>query len=104
MLKEIHEILAVWNAIILAVSSVTRLAGAVIRAKCICTDSCSIDTIVNSAGTFIDILKECQRKSQRIVGVRKLSQSVTECDLLVYVELKQATFVRHGRKLKVNIL
>ena len=56
LLKEFYEILAVWNAIILAVSTVTRLAGALVRAKCICTISSSIDTIVNSAGTFIDIL------------------------------------------------
>ena len=68
-MKEIHEILAVWNAIILAVSTVTRLAGALVRAECICTNSSSIDTIVNSAGTLIDILQECKRKKKKkIVG------------------------------------
>ena len=83
-MKEIHEILAVWSAIILAVSIVTRLAGALVRAKCICTNSSSIDTIVNSAGTFIDILQECKRKNKKIFVVRKLYRSSTECDLSIY--------------------
>ena len=74
-MKAIHEILAVWTAIILAVSMVTRLAGALVRAKCICTNSSSIDTIVNSAGTFIDILQEYKRKNTKILGIRKLHQS-----------------------------
>ena len=84
ILKEIHEILAVWSAIILAVSIVTRLAGALVRAECICTNSSSIDTIVNSAGTFIDILQECIRKNKKIFVVRKLYRSATECDLSIY--------------------
>ena len=83
-MKEIHEILAVWNAIILAVSTVTRLAGALVWAECICTNSSSIDTIVNSAGTFIDILQECKRKNKKILGVRKLSRPSKECDLSIY--------------------
>ena len=83
-MKEIHEILAVWNAIILAVSTVTRLAGAIVRAKCICTNSSSIDTIMNSADTFIDILQEYKRKKKKIFEVRKLYRSATECDLSIY--------------------
>ena len=63
---------------------VTRLAGALVRAKCICTNSSSIDTIVNSAGTFIDILQQCKRKNKKIIGVRKLSRPRTECDLSIY--------------------
>ena len=86
------------------VSTVTRIAGAVVRAKCICTDSCSIDTIVNSAGTFIDILQECKGNNQRILGARELSQSETQYDLSVYKELKRATFLSHGRTPEVNIL
>ena len=50
--------LTVYNAVVLPVSTVPRLAGALVRSNCICTISCSIDTIVNSAGTFIDILWE----------------------------------------------
>ena len=83
-MKEIHEILAVWNAIILAVSTVTRLAGALVWAECICTNSSSIDTIVNSAGTFIDILQECKRKNKKIFDVKKVHWSATECDLSIY--------------------
>ena len=78
LMKEIHEILAVWNAMILAVSMVTRLAGALVRAECICTFSSSIDTIVNSTGTFIDILQECKRKNTKILGIRKLHNLHTQ--------------------------
>ena len=48
--------LTVYNAIIPPFSTVPRLAYALVRFNFICTISCFIDTIVNSAGTFIDIL------------------------------------------------
>ena len=87
-MNEIHEILAVWTAIILAVSMVTRLAGAFVGVKCICTNSSFIDTIVNSAGTFIDILQECKRKRKKIFGIRKLHQFEGILNDIIFVNLK----------------
>ena len=63
---------------------VTRLAGALVRAECICANSSSIDTIVNSAVTFIDILQECKRKNKKIFDVKKLYRSAMQCDPSIY--------------------
>ena len=81
---KIHIIIIIIIIIISAVSMVTRLAGALVWAECICTNSSSMDTIVNSADTFIDILQECKRKNKKIFEVRKPYRSATKCNLSIY--------------------
>ena len=103
-MKEANEILAVWNAIILAVSTVTSLAGALVGAKCVRTISSSIDTIVNSAGTFIDILQEYKRKNKKIFEVRKPYRSAMECDLSIFGVLLNLHLVSFTRTHKANFL
>ena len=60
-----NEILAFWNAIISAVSTVARLAGALVGAKCICTNGLSTHPIVSPTDTFINISQKHGKKKRK---------------------------------------
>lgn len=81
----------------LAVSTVTRLAGALVRAKCICTSSSSIDTISYKSA------KERIKRYSRLESYIDL-QGKRRINLRCFANFALCLCLLHGRRKQIFFL